>query len=155
MLRVFAIGAFTASTLFGVANAQDALESSLSAFVVSSDDTGKETLVETEEIAPGETIEYVLTYKNVSDSALSGIVVSAPVPASTIFVADSASTDTDALFEVSADDGATWATPPLTRQTDNGDEIIPPAEYDMVRWTPEAAIEAGISWGFEYRISVQ
>lgn len=154
MLKMFAAGLASVFLIAGSAHANGPLKSTLEAYIVGTDEDGTETLTLTEEITPGETIEYVLTYENLSENNLNGLVISAPIPASTTFVAGSETEGTASVFEVSADDGATWGEHPLMRSTDDGDVEIPVSEYDVVRWVPSGAIEAGESWQFEYRISV-
>ncbi|MEM1086539.1 MAG: hypothetical protein AAGH90_02330 [Pseudomonadota bacterium] len=155
MLKMLASGMAAAVLMTGVANANGPLSSTLEAYIVGTDDDGTETLTSTDEITPGETIEYVLVYENTGDTALSGLVVSAPIPASTTFIMGSDTQQTAAVFEVSADDGATWGEPPLMRVSEDGEEEILVSEYDMVRWVPTDAIDAGKTWQFKYRTSVE
>lgn len=155
MLKYLATSFAALGLFMGGAQADGPLTSMLEAYIVSVDADGVETLTPTEEITPGETIEYALTYENIGTNALSGLVISAPVPASTIFVEGSAETDIASTFEVSIDDGATWAVPPLKQMTDGGEVTVSPSEYDMVRWVPETSIESGAEWRFEYRTAVQ
>lgn len=155
MLKYFATSFAALSLFMGVAQADGPLTSKLEAYIVSVDADGVETLTPTEEITPGETIEYALTYENIGANDLSGLVISAPVPAATVFVEGSAETSIPSTFEVSIDDGATWETPPLKQMTDEGEIIVSASEYDMVRWVPEASIESGAEWRFEYRTAVQ
>ncbi|MEL8054655.1 MAG: hypothetical protein AAGK66_00745 [Pseudomonadota bacterium] len=154
MLKVFAAGLASVFLIAGSAYANGPLKSTLEAYIVGTDEDGAETLTPTEEITPGETIEYVLTYENLSENDLNGLVISAPIPASTTFVVDSQTEGTESVFEVSADDGATWGEVPLMRSSDDGEVEVPISEYDVVRWVPSGAIEAGESWRFEYRTSV-
>ena len=155
MLKYFVTSFAALGLLMGVAQADGPLTSKLEAYIVSVDADGVETLTPTEEITPGETIEYALTYENIGANALSGLMISAPVPASTIFVEGSAKTDIGSTFEVSIDDGATWSVPPLKQMIDQSEITVPASEYDMVRWVPEGAIESGNQWRFEYRTTVQ
>lgn len=154
MLKTISISAIAVATIVGSAAAEGKLKSELDAFVVSLAEDGRETLTQTEEIFPGETVEYVLTYSNSTEVPLSGLVVTAPVPASTTFVAGSAKANTAAMFEVSIDEGQNWATPPLVRVLETGEQIVPASEYDLVRWVPDSAIAGDSEWQFAYRISV-
>lgn len=155
MLKTIGSGFAALALLTGAAFADGPLKSTLEAHIVTVDAEGAETLTPTEEITPGETIEYALVYENIGASPLSGLVISAPVPAATVFVEGSADTSIPSTFEVSIDDGATWATPPLKQMMEDGEVTVAPSEYDMVRWVPEGAIESGAEWRFEYRTSVQ
>lgn len=131
------------------------LTSKLEAHVVTLDETGAEVLTQTEEVAPGETIEYTLTYENTSDRALSEIVINAPVPAASTLILDSATKQDGVAFQASADNGESWGTPPLMMTTDEGQVEVPVDEYDFLRWIPSSAIEAGEAWTFSYRVSVE
>ena len=137
------------------AAAQDPLTSTLEAFIVEANPAGEETLRPTEEIAPGETIEYKLTYENIGDTPLSDIVISAPVPLASVYVMDSAATPTNARFEVTADDGASWGVPPLMVETETGPVPVPVSEYDLVRWTPTTPIAPSETWTFSYRVDLE
>lgn len=156
MLKSLALGTFALTLGVGMAHANDGpLTSELSSFVITMDEDGNEVRTESEDVAPGQTVEYVLTYENVSEGNLTGLVLSAPVPADTVFVMDSASTEIASTFEVSADDGATWGVPPLMTETADGETAIEVSDYDLVRWVPENAIKSGEAWNFTYRTSVE
>lgn len=156
MLKSLALGTLALTFSVGMAHANDGpLTSELSSFVITVDADGNEVRTASEDVAPGQTVEYVLTYENVSEGILTGLVPSALVPADTVFVMDSAITDVVSTFEVSADDGATWGVPPLMTQTDAGEAAIEVSDYDLVRWVPENAIQSGETWSFTYRTSVE
>lgn len=133
----------------------DPLTSEMKAFVIESDASGTLKRNETEEVEPGDTVEYELTYRNVSDAPISGLIVSAPVPSETAFVPDSAMGIADSIFEVSVDNGETWTSPPVYREGDAGREEIPASEYDLVRWLPQVEMPAGEEWRFGYRVNVE
>lgn len=154
MIKPFSILLLLASTV-SVAHAEGPLKSNMTAKHVSFDTNGKEVLAEKEDVAPGDVLEYALEYENTGENALNGVVVSAPVPNETEFVDDSAATLTKATFEVSVDEGLTWHSPPVYKTTVDGDVLVPAAEYDLVRWTPETAISSGETWKFKYRVKVK
>lgn len=156
MLKFIVAG--MAALSMGLASAQaneGPLVSTLEARIVTVDDAGVETLVETEEVSPGDTIEYTLTYENTADRALSEIVINAPIPAASIYIMNSAQQVDGVAFTASADDGDTWGTPPLMMATADGQVEVPVADYDFLRWSPAGAIEAGESWSFTYRVNVE
>lgn len=116
---------------------------------------GETVRLAVDDVEPGDTIEYELVYENIGDSELSGLVVSAPVPASMNFVEGSESAEVAAFFEVSADVGATWGSPPLLVESDEGEVELPASEYRLVRWSPEGAIAPGETWTFSYSAAVE
>lgn len=135
--------------------AQDGpLRSELTSAVISVGDDGREVREVTETVSPGDAVEYTLTYSNVGNAALSGIVISAPVPADTTYIGDSERSDQPARFEASIDGGNSWAVPPLMRETVDGERTVPPSEYDAVRWVPEQVLSPENSWTFTYRVDV-
>lgn len=139
----------------GAAYAEGPLKSKMVALHVSVDQNGSETLMAQEEVVPGDVLEYKLTYENTGSNALSGLVVSVPVPYATRYVSESAKTSTPGTFEVSIDQGLTWQSPPVYRSTLSGDELVPASEYDFVRWLPSTAINSGEKWDFHYRVTVE
>ncbi len=156
MIRLAMTGLIAAAFAAPLAVAGGPLESSLETFVIEKSADGQEMRKKVDDIPSGETIEYVLTYENVSDEELLGLIVSAPpLPAEATFVIDSASSDTEAVFEVSADNGENWGPPPLMRTTGAGDEIIPASEYNLLRWVINGALEGEGQWQFSYRIAAE
>ncbi|MBF0452429.1 MAG: DUF11 domain-containing protein, partial [Candidatus Magnetomorum sp.] len=115
------------------------LESKMSAYLVTTDQNGKETLKQTDSAAPGEVIEYVLTYHNTGKTTLSALAVNGPIPSNTCFVQGSNETKTPHQFTVSIDHGKTWDGEPVKRKRKNKDGkevlvVIPPSEYTNVQW---------------------
>ena len=147
----------SASSLF----AQDAnpLKSEMTAFRVGLDANGKETLTVAESVEPGETVQYVLTYANVSDAALSQIKVDGPVPDQMMFVGDSVQSPAGVLVEYSIDGGQSYAVPPIMfkQRQDDGtvvETVATPDMYTGVRWTL-GSLGAGAEVKFSYRVRVR
>lgn len=141
--------------------AQDAnpLKSEMTAFRVMVGDDGKESLVATDSVEPGQTVEYVMKYSNVSDQALSQIRVQGPVPAEMIYVAESASKASGVLLEFSVDGGQTFSVPPVKYQKQLEDGSIveataTPDLYNLVRWTI-ATLAGNDATSLKYRVSVR
>ena len=156
MLKQLVLGVAFMAFGFGAAAANEGpLTNVLTQYVITVDESGEETRTQSEDASPGEIVEYVMSYENTSEGELTGLVVSAPVPVSMTFVADSAKTAEDAVFEVSVDDGATWSTTPVMVATEDGEKEVPVSEYDFVRWKPKGSIEGGERWDFTYRVTVQ
>jgi uncharacterized repeat protein (TIGR01451 family) len=156
MLKQIVLGTVFMAFGFGAAAANEGpLKSELEAFVITVDESGEEVRTEGEGVNPGDIVEYTLSYENTSEMPLAGLVISAPVPVATEFVAASNVTVQTAAFEVSIDDGATWAAPPLMVKTEAGETEIDASEYDLVRWLPSDAISGGEVWDFTYRVTVE
>ncbi len=131
------------------------LASQLNAYVLEPDADGEMVRRSAEDVEPGDKVEYELVYENLGDSELSGLVVSAPIPSSMVFVAGSNATGIAAPFQVSADDGASWSKPPILVATEEGEVEVPVSEYDVVRWSPDSAIAPGETWTFSYSAIVE
>ncbi|KPA10032.1 secreted protein containing DUF11 [Candidatus Magnetomorum sp. HK-1] len=135
------------------------LESTMSAYIVVKDEKGKETLKKTDEAAPGETIEYLLSYRNTSKTPLSALTVNGPIPPNTSFIQGSNSTTIPHTFKVSIDHGKLWENEPVKRKQKNkqGKEVlvvIPPSEYTNVQWKAKKDIGPGETQNYRYRIII-
>lgn len=143
-----------------VAHADGPLSSEMKTFLVKKNDNGHEVLKPTANAAPGDTIEYRLIYKNTSEQALSGLVITGPVPDNTAYVEKSNHTKVAASFVVSADNGAHFQAEPVKRIEKNADGtkkevVVPPGQYTHVRWQPKTAIQPGQVETFSYRVTVK
>jgi len=135
------------------------LESTMKAYLVETDTHGNEILKPTETAAPGEKIEYVLTYHNTGKTPLSKLVVNGPIPANTDFIQGSNTSKTPHDFWVSIDHGKTWDKEPVKRKRKNssGKEelvVIPPSEYTNVQWKASEPIDPDEKQQFKYRIII-
>ena len=140
--------------------ADDKLASRMEAFLVTQDQaTGKELLKPTDKASPGDTIEYRLSYTNLTASPLQGLSVVGPIPASTHYVAGSAGADVKADFSVSIDGGAHWDPEPVKRMRSGEDgkqhEVTVPAdEYTQLRWQARQAMGPHGEQHYHYRVKV-
>lgn len=135
------------------------LKSEMAAFRVVTDDDGKETLVATDNVEPGQTVEYVMKYSNLSDQALNQIRVQGPVPAEMVFVANSASKPAGVVLEFSVDEGQTFSVPPVKykKQLEDGsivEAIATPDLYNLVRWTIKS-LPGNSATSLKYRVNVR
>lgn len=145
----------------------DPVAVSLEAYLVTTatrdDGTVEEVFAEADAARPGQVVEYRVTVRNVSDETLPAatVAVTGPVPATTSYLADSATpSDEAARTEFSADGGASFAEPPvvIVVQDENGDDverIVAPADYTAVRWTLLEPLDAGAQRTFVYRAQVR
>ncbi len=155
--------------LSGLALAQDAMSDvqvSLEAFIVSTvtkaDGTTEEQFTAAEAARPGQIVEYRVLVVNTSSETLPGgtVVVTGPVPASTVYLEDSASAGDSFRTEFSADEGLTFSEPPVvivvTDENGNEEEVIAdPASYSAVRWTVLDILEPSQELTFVYRVVVR
>ena len=150
--------------LAGPALAQD-LVSELSFAIVETDSKGEERLAAREAVRPGETIEYALVSRNLSEEdALEGVVVGAPVPEGTRLIPASATSSLSALLEVQAEldpeaPGLEWSGLPAFRtiRTDEGDTVtepLPDTEIVALRWRFEETLPPGGEARTTYRLIV-
>lgn len=147
------------SPLAASAQPAEPLLSSLSALVVGKDAAGAETLAPAQEAAPGDVVEYRLSYTNVSPASISGVVVTGPIPDSMSYVADSAFAPGGARMEVSVDNGESWEREPVRRLRQNAqgqtvEVIVPASEYTHVRWVGSAPLQPSQSIQYTYRAQV-
>lgn len=129
----------TLVALPGVVRAQEAdspVEVTLTAFRIDTDDEGREKRVRTEEVAPGQIIEYVAEFRNRGEEELFNLKPMLPIPPTTSYLKGSAR---PREFETSLD-GANFSKAPLKRDVVSADgsrreELVPVSEYRSLRWT--------------------
>lgn len=134
------------------------LTSEIQSFLITTDDDGREQRVPTTHAAPGDVIEYLLTYTNTSEQPLSGLIVTGPIPANTQYLEASAHADVQARLVVSVDDGVEFAAEPLADDSRNESRqeqaVIPADTYTHLRWLPDTDIQPGQVQTFSYRVQV-
>ena len=141
------------------ASAQESpLESTLESYLVV-EEGGEERLTPAEQAGPGDIIEYRLLYTNVSDRALSGLVVNGPIPNNTSYLGDTDSASVNAAFTVSVGAGDEFQSEPYTRVVtdENGnqqEEVVPPEDYTQLRWEPVDSIAPNQTQTYIYRVQV-
>jgi len=135
------------------------LQSSMTAFLVETNDEGKEVLTKTEQVKPGQVIEYVLLNSNVTDADLSEVNLVGPIPTGTSYLAGTASTGQYAKPEFSVDGGNTFQQEPIkymVKQADGTEKetIATPDMYTHVRWTI-GTMKARLEMALRYRVQVR
>jgi uncharacterized repeat protein (TIGR01451 family) len=119
-----------------MAQGRDVVETRLEARKVVRDAEGRDSLVAAEAVKPGETIEYVATYRNTGQQPVRNLAATLPIPANTEFVSGSARPQ-DAQASL---DGRTFAPMPLKRRVVREgrtvEEEVPAREYRYLRWFP-------------------
>jgi len=165
MLKKIAIAlclvAVSAGVMFN-ATAKDkpTLVSNMQAYLVKMNAEGKEYRQPAQQTEPGQVLEYNLTYTNQMKKPLSGLVVSGPIPANTMYVGQSAKTGVPADLLVSIDGGATFEAEPVRRQErmPNGQMktvIVPAEKYTNLRWNVKQPISGLGKQLYSYRVKVK
>ena len=137
---------------------QAAVTSKLEAYLVNTDKKGKERMAPAARVNPGQIIEYRLSYKNRSGQALSGFVVSGPIPKGTAFVGKSARLGRAATFEVLVPSEKWQALPAFKSVKGEAGKSkrvrATAADYKALRWRLKEPIQNGKATSAIYRVRV-
>jgi len=127
--------------------------------VIQIEENGKsvEKRIAADDVQPGDTLVYTMTYENKGDEAATGVVLNDPIPQGTIYIVDSAfGPGADISFSI--DGGKNFKQPSmLTYEVNVGGKSekrkATPEQYTHIRWTVEkiAASRSGMA-GFRVRV---
>jgi uncharacterized repeat protein (TIGR01451 family) len=138
------------------------LEGYLVNVVTKEDGTQEEEFIAATEARPGQVVEYRVLVSNISNETLpaSNAFITGPIPATTSYIADSATpTSAEARVEFSADGGQTFAEKPLIEKTnEQGEkEMVEalPEEYTAARWAILIPLGPQQTLTFKYRVTVK
>lgn len=154
------IAAVAGSVFFVSAGKQEPMLSShMKASVVTLNAQGKESMRVMKKAAPGQTIQYDLTYANNSDKSFKGLVVTGPIPAHTHYLANTATTGVSAMRLVSINGGKTFEKEPVKREQKMADGsvktvVIPASKYTHIRWKAGDALLSKGEQQYTYRVKV-
>jgi uncharacterized repeat protein (TIGR01451 family) len=154
------IVAVAGSVFFVSAGKQEPmLSSQMKASVVTINAEGKESMRVMKQAAPGQTIQYDLTYANNSDKSFKGLVVTGPVPAHTHYLANTATTGVSAMRLVSIDGGKTFEKEPVKREKKMADGrvktvVISASKYTHIRWKASDTLVSKGQQQYTYRVKV-
>jgi len=154
------IAAIVGSVVFVSASKQEPMLSShMKASVVTVDAEGKELMRVMKQAAPGQTIQYDLTYANNSDKSFKGLVVTGPIPAHTHYLANTATTPVASQRLVSIDGGISFEKEPVERQQKMADGrvktvVIPASKYTHIRWKASDSLVSKGQQHYTYRVKV-
>jgi len=123
-----------------VAAADGPLMGTMKSFLVEVDEDDEEVLTETDQVKPGQVIEYALNYGNVTDGNLTDVKIVGPIPAGTVYLAGTAVVRDEIVPNFSIDGGVIYKPEPVlyTVKQDDGTEVerlATPDMYTHVRWT--------------------
>ncbi len=112
--------------------------------VVESEDGSTETqLVPANNVVPGDTVVYTITFENVGNEPATDIVITNPISDVLEYVPGSASNGSMRI-EFSADGGQTFGLPAdLTIVADGAERPATTSDYTHVRWVMQTELEVG------------
>jgi len=147
--------------LAGISHAAAPVSGEIQAYLVTVDKNGEEKVTKTDQVEPGQVMEFELVFTNNGETSVSGIQVVDPIPENTLFIGESHNSDVQANFEVSIDGGQSFEAEPVIRietQLDGTQKevVIPAEQYTHVRWLAKDALPSkGGKHRFTYRVSVK
>ena len=158
--------AAVAQTQAAQTQASSPVQVTLIRLLVGKDAGGKETLkaLSNDNTRPGEVLAWQASAQNNLDRSLSGLRLNVPIPASTVYVADSARmvVNGQAVTPLFSLDGKTFAPAPLKKKvqvtrdgvTSTQEVVVQPNEYRAVQFLVPV-LAAGSSVQAEVRTTVQ
>lgn len=124
--------------------------------VTQADGTVTEEWQTADKIVPGDKVGYRITYSNTGKNAAAGVVINNPVPANTLYLANSA-TGAGTQITYSVDGGESFApSAELVVVDADGNERKARAEdITHIRWTLQEAIAQNASGSVEFQVRIQ
>jgi uncharacterized repeat protein (TIGR01451 family) len=97
---------------------------------------GKEVMVSAEKSAPGDIVQYTVTYKNADKAPAKQVLATLPIPAGTEYVSGTANPS----GALASTDGTNFSPIPLKRMIKNSEgktveQEVPVSEYRALRWS--------------------
>lgn len=138
----------------------DALVGTVEAYRVAGDHNGTEAYLPAKEARPKDVIEYRLTYKNTSESAVANVAIVDPIPAGMRYIAASATDIRAGRVEFSINHGKSFHSWPVMRTVTapDGTKKTVEATPDMVthvRWVMAEALDPSKKISVSYRASIK
>ena len=154
MMQNAFLTAFLTAFLLPLGALAQTVVSELTVMGITKQSNGQESLTAVSTIKPGDSLQYVVVYKNTGKQSAKQMVATLPIPAETEFVASSASPAT----AMASLDGRLYQPIPLMRQVKQADGklvtvSVPVSEYRFLRW-PERELAAGASFSASARVRV-
>jgi len=108
-----------------------------------------------EKVVPGDKVGYRISYSNTGKEAVEGVVINNPVPAETIYIANSA-TGANSTITYSVDGGQNFGKANELTVTAQGATRAAKAEdYSHIRWMLTQPVEAGASGKVEFKVRIK
>lgn len=155
LIAVFLLG------LAAAAYAQNPISIRLEIFVVSEvttdDGEVEERFSEATTARPGQIVEYRLFATNDGDTTLPAgtVVILGPIPEGTSYVENSTTPSSERVITEFSADGREFSEPPVVTGPENDRVLVPPSDYEAVRWTLLVPMEPGQEEVFFYRVMVE
>ena len=97
---------------------------------------------------PGDVIEYSLVFTNVTDTEVSDVTFTDPIPAGMVIMLGSTTVDRDGVVvDYSINGGETWSDQPLIDVAQPDGRMVrqpaPPEAYTHIRWTVTGSVAVG------------
>jgi uncharacterized repeat protein (TIGR01451 family) len=107
-----------------------------------------------------DTLRYEVKFKNPTQVTLRNVVFENPLPSNLMLIGGTATTSAPARIEYSIDNGKTFSTQPMVRETINGRAVERPAapeRYTHIRWTVtgDVAPNATVTAQYDARVGVR
>lgn len=160
LVRLGAIAATVMSLSSVAALAAPLVHLSTHGYVVHSSSSGLRLEEFSSSVAPhsGDLIEWKVVAKNDGRDVARRLVTNLPIPASTEYVAGTATGSPGVVVAFSVDGGKSFSPKPMrVVHTPQGDVTKPadPASYTTVRWTDESDLSSNASAAFSYEAKVK
>jgi uncharacterized repeat protein (TIGR01451 family) len=157
MLVLASVVAFAVSAAMGQS---PVLKGEMSARKIVVDRENREVAVPAEEVYPEDTVEYILKYYNSGNSTATGVELTGPIPAGTVYIEETATANEDCHPLFSIDDGKTYQEAPVTYTVTNpdGEEVekkAPPHMITHIKWSVKSGIEVDQFVKVSYRVQVK
>ncbi|MCD8522027.1 MAG: DUF11 domain-containing protein [Saccharospirillaceae bacterium] len=108
-----------------------------------------------EKVVPGDKVGYRISYNNTGKEAAEGVVINNPVPAETIYIANSA-TGANSTITYSVDGGQNFGkASELTVTAQGGNRAAKAEDYSHIRWQLTQPVEAGASGKVEFKVRIK
>ncbi|MDD5057073.1 MAG: hypothetical protein PHQ60_04305 [Sideroxydans sp.] len=119
---------------------------------------GKKVMVRTpvDKAVPGDEIIYTTTFKNLTAKPAAHIVITNPVPNSSVYVANSATgNSTDITYSVDGGNNFAPAEKLIVKTKEGKTRLAQPAEYTHIRWTYKGDLGAGKSGEISFHAAIK
>jgi len=108
-----------------------------------------------EKVVPGDKVGYRISYNNNGKEAAEGVVINNPVPAETVYIANSA-TGANSTITYSVDGGQNFGkASELTVTAQGATRAAKTEDYSNIRWQLTQPVEAGASGKVEFKVRIK
>jgi uncharacterized repeat protein (TIGR01451 family) len=136
------------------------LTGEMEAYKIILDKENREIAVPAEQVFPRDTIEYTLRYWNAGTASASGVNLTGPIPAGTVYL-DETATAIEGIHPLfSIDDGKSYQEAPVTyvvlnKQGKEERRIATPDMITHIKWEMDGILDIGQEVTVSYRVQVR